>query len=155
MELNKKNKNSTYESRKEELNQKGLRHTKQRDFIFKMLVEKQYPISASDIYSKLAKKNIKMDLSTVYRILEALEDHGLARKIVVENESSAFYEYAGNGHKHYLICLGCKTIRSIEHCPLASYELSLSLETDFVIEGHSLIIYGYCPACSVRLNKDE
>ncbi len=34
-------------------------------------------------------------------------------------------------HTHYLVCLGCKKILSIRHCPLEAYEKSLADETQY------------------------
>lgn len=138
----------TFEKRGEILKRSGLRHTKQRDHIMEALTETGTPLCAQTIYDTLKENGMVMDLSTVYRTLDTLESSGVVRKIVLENDDSAHYEFAGNGHRHYLICLLCKKIKSIEYCPLVSYEMSLSKETDFVIEGHSLNIYGYCPECS-------
>jgi Fur family transcriptional regulator, ferric uptake regulator len=143
--LNKKNRS--------ELAKAGLRQTIQREQVFDNLKERSTPVTVGDIHKELFGKQIHMDLSTVYRVLEALEKHGLARRIVIENENSAYYEYTGCGHRHYLVCLGCKKIVSIEKCPVKAYEKDLSKKTDFIIEGHSLMLYGYCPECSRKLRK--
>ncbi|MHB1454038.1 MAG: Fur family transcriptional regulator [Saccharofermentanales bacterium] len=125
----------------------GLRHTKQRHDLMNLLRTSGVPLSAQEIFSKLVGSGSRLNLSTVYRTLDTLESYRIIRKIVIESENMALYEYNETGHRHYLICLGCKKIRSIEECPLGSYEITLSKETDFVIEGHSLNIYGYCPEC--------
>lgn len=131
----------------------GLRHTKQRHDLMNLLKASDVPLSAQDIFSRLVGGGSKLNLSTVYRTLDTLESCKIIRKIVIESENMALYEYNETGHKHYLICLGCKKIRSIEACPLESYETTLSKETDFVIEGHSLNIYGYCPECTGKSCK--
>ena len=137
----------SYEKRGEILKKSGLRHTRQRDGIIEALVGADGPESAQAMHDRLTKKGADIDLSTVYRTLEVLEASGVVRKIVIENDTSAYYEFTANEHHHYLICLECRKIRSIDYCPLVSYEILLSKETDFVIEGHSLNIYGYCPEC--------
>ncbi|MHB8962706.1 MAG: Fur family transcriptional regulator [Saccharofermentanales bacterium] len=126
----------------------GLRHTRQRHDLMNILKTSQVPLSAQDIFSMMVSGGSKLNLSTVYRTLDTLEHCRIIRKIVMESETMALYEYNETGHKHYLICLGCKKIRSIDYCPLGTYEITLSRETDFVIEGHSLNIYGYCPECA-------
>lgn len=147
---------SSFEKRGEILKLAGLRHTKQRDCVFEVLLESDSPLSAQEIFDLLMKTGTHVDLSTVYRTLDTLEVSGVVRRILIENDSSAYFEFTGSGHRHYLICLKCRKIRSIEHCPLVSYEISLSKETDFRIEGHSLNIYGYCPECSdMREDKKD
>jgi len=54
-------------------------------------------------------------------------------------------------HRHYLICLGCKKIMPIDHCPLGDYEKSLAKKTNYLISGHRLDIYGYCPECKLKI----
>ena len=149
------NASMSYEERGEILRRSGLRHTKQRDSIIEVLDASVDPDSAKDIYTRLIDKGIPVDLSTVYRTLDALESAGTVRRIVTENDDFAYYEFTGRGHHHYLICLECRKIRSIDYCPLASYEISLSKETDFIIEGHSLNIYGHCPECSHKTEGEQ
>lgn len=133
----------------------GLRHTRQRHAVMEVLRSESVPLSANDIYERLHSGDRRLNLSTVYRTLDTLETCKVLRKIVIGNENTAFYEPAGTGHHHYLICLGCKKIRSIDGCPLAAYEKDLSEETDFVIEGHSLNIYGRCPDCAQKNQGGE
>ncbi|MPM55173.1 Transcriptional regulator PerR [bioreactor metagenome] len=91
--------------------------------------------------------NITVDLSTVYRTLDTLCDKSLVKKINIDSDSRALYEYNRMLHTHYLVCLGCKKITAIKGCPLEDYEKNLAIETDYTIAGHKLDIYGYCPKC--------
>ena len=128
----------------------GLRHTRQRHDVMEILRGSDVPLSAQDIFARLQDVGSHLNLSTVYRTLETLETCRIIQKIVLDQGPTALYEYIEAGHHHYLICLGCRKIRSIAHCPLARYEASLSHETDFSIEGHSLNIYGFCPECKTK-----
>jgi len=51
------------------------------------------------------------------------------------------------GEYQFVICMGCKKMLTIEHCPLENFEKALEKETDFVIAGHKLDVYGYCSEC--------
>lgn len=131
----------------EDLKRSGLRNTKYRVAILDILEHYDQPVTADKLFSELNGKNITLSLSTVYRELDTLEDKFLVTKLSIMGETKAFYEYNRTGHRHYLICIGCKKIRAIEHCPLKYYEELLKKETDYAISEHKLYIYGYCPIC--------
>ncbi|NCC82681.1 MAG: transcriptional repressor [Clostridia bacterium] len=131
----------------DDLRRNGLRNTKCRTAILDILEQSDQPVAADRLFRELNEKDITMSFSTVYRTLEALTDKKLVTKLIIAGEDKALFEYNRMGHRHYLICLGCKRILAIEHCPLEGYEETLKKETDYVISGHKLNIYGYCPDC--------
>jgi Fur family ferric uptake transcriptional regulator len=131
----------------DDLRRNGLRNTKCRTAILDILEQSDQPVAADRLFRELNEKDITMSFSTVYRTLEALTDKKLVTKLIIAGEDKALFEYNRMGHRHYLICLGCKRILDIEHCPLEGYEETLKKETDYVISGHKLNIYGYCPDC--------
>jgi Fur family ferric uptake transcriptional regulator len=131
----------------DDLKRSGLKNTRCRAAILNILEQSDQPVSADSLFRELGEKNITVSFSTVYRTREAQENKNLVVKLAIMGEDKAFFEYNGMGHRHYLICLGCKKILAIEHCPLKGYEESLKKETAYAISGHKLDIYGYCPAC--------
>lgn len=130
-----------------DLTRNGLKTTKHRTEILNILAESDRPLAAEQIFLGLKKREISVNLSTVYRVLEVLSDKNLTRKVNIPGESKTLYEYNRRGHRHYLICLGCNRVVAINHCPLEEYEKSLAKETNYFISGHKLDIYGYCPKC--------
>jgi Fur family ferric uptake transcriptional regulator len=135
---------------KKELATSGLKNTKHRTEILGILDRSDQPIPAEEVYLSLKERGITVNLSTVYRTLEMLADRGLATKVKVSGDNRALYELSRQAHRHYLVCLECKKITAVESCPLEDYEKKLARETDFLISGHRLDIYGYCPNCRVK-----
>lgn len=133
-----------------DLAQNGLKATKHRTEIMDVLQKSDKPLSADQVFFELQKREIRVNLSTVYRVLEALADKNLAEKLNLPGDSRTLYEFKRIGHKHYLICLGCNKMIPINRCPLGNYEESLAKETNFTISGHKLDIYGYCPQCQEK-----
>lgn len=131
----------------EELKQKGLKNTPHRNQIMEFLNSKDEPVSAKDIYKWFKEEKIYISLSTIYRTLEVLLELGFVRKLNFADDNSVMYESARKGHCHYLICLKCKKKTLLDKCPFMGYQEKLEKETNFVIEGHKLDIYGYCPNC--------
>ena len=130
-----------------ELKQSGLKKTKIRIAVLRLLEENQEPVSAEQIFDGLKSQAVSVNLSTVYRTLESLLGKKMILKRSFSGDSKAVFEYNRAVHKHYLICLGCKKFLPLAHCPLGSYEEALARETNYTIEGHTLDIYGYCPEC--------
>jgi len=133
----------------------GLKNTKNRQEILKVLMNSLQPLTADQIYFLLNQSGEMMNLSTIYRTLSTLSDKGLLLKVALADESKILYEYNRQIHKHYLICQDCRTIVPIEHCPIAEYEKQLSQEMNFHIIGHKLSIYGYCQECWQKRNPLE
>ncbi len=132
----------------------GLKHTKHRMEILDLLEKSSQPISAEEIFQEMKKNKILINMSTIYRTLDILEDKKILNKINISDSNKALYEYNSMLHTHHLICLGCKKILTISGCPLEGYEDVLAGETNYTIVGHKLDIYGYCPECLVK-NRQE
>lgn len=131
----------------EKLKKSGLKSTKSRKAIIDVLVNSNQPMAAEQIFLALKENSININLSTVYRTLESLENIDLVTKISIMDDDRMLFEYNKMGHRHYLICLGCKKIITIQNCPLGAYEKKLESETSFAILGHKLYLYGYCREC--------
>lgn len=130
-----------------ELKKNGLKNTKHRSAILNILDMSCQPIAAEQIFHETMKMNLSINLSTVYRTLEILSDKNLVTKLIIDGDNRTLFEINHMLHKHHLICLGCKKILAVEHCPLEDYEIILAKETNYTIAGHKLDIYGYCPEC--------
>ncbi len=125
----------------------GLKKTKSRKAILDILSKSNQPISAEQIFIILKEQHNTIDISTVYRTLEALENIELVKKINLIDHDRMLFEYNNPGHCHYLVCIGCKKIITIQSCPLGAYGDELGEKTNFLILGHKLYLYGYCSDC--------
>jgi Fur family ferric uptake transcriptional regulator len=139
----------------DELKKNGLKNTKHRETILEILDKSPQPLPVEDIFGLMRDKNIRVNLSTVYRTLETLCEKNLVTKLNFEGDGRTLFEYNRMIHRHYLICLGCKKIVTLDYCPLEGYEKALADKTDFMIAGHKLDVYGYCPECRKKLSAAE
>lgn len=80
---------------------KGLRMTRQRNEIYKVLMGHRDHPTAAEVYER-AKSNMPgISLATVYNCLEALVQHGAVRQVNFERESSRFCpNLTEHGHFH-------------------------------------------------------
>lgn len=135
------------------LKQEGLKYTKHRASIMKVITESDQPLGAEQVFIELQGKGVNVNLSTVYRTLESLATKSLIVKISIGSDTKALFELNRMEHKHHLICMGCKKMLSVDGCPFEEYEKLLQDKMGFDVTGHKLEIYGYCEKC--KLTKSE
>lgn len=137
----------------EVLKRKGIRITKHRYAILKVLQESTEPLSVEGIYSSLKSQGVSINYSTIYRTLDALIGKDLIIKTILEDR--AVYEFNYNEHKHHVVCMRCKKMIPVEHCPFEEYEKMIKEELNFNVTKHKLEIYGYCADCDDDHNDEK
>lgn len=129
----------------------GIKWTKQRKDVFKVLWESAEPLTAIRIYNEVESRKEGGDyaVSTIYRILAAFEEKGLVERSSGMGDGTALYCLNRGGHTHYAVCLGCRKRVPLKGCPFARFipEGESGDLADFTVTGHKLEIYGYCSVC--------
>lgn len=127
---------------------KGLRITKQRKILAETLEKEDHPISAEEIYDKI-KDLIKVDLSTVYRNLNTLEESDILLK-TTNLDGISYYQINNDDHKHFITCTVCNKRYLLDNCPIHPLEDQIQKETGFTITGHNFEFTGICPDCKKK-----
>ena len=79
----------------------GLRMTRQRQEIYRILIEERNHPTANEVFMKAKDRLPNLSLATVYNCLEALVQHGVIRQVNFERESSRFCpNLREHGHFH-------------------------------------------------------
>lgn len=128
------------------LQESDLKDTKRRRAVLDVLQNADFPMAAEDIYSEVI-KNVRMSVSTTYRILGALSERGILLKNLSQ-DGKTYYQINNRQHKHYLTCTLCSKTILIDGCPLDTLEDELMKDTGYVITGHHLEFMGICPECA-------
>lgn len=131
----------------------GIKKTKQRASVLKVLENAPAPISAMELYECIEKEDSPVWLSTVYRILEMFVSKGFVMKTTVMDNDMAVYELNRNMHMHYAVCVDCHKIVAMNNCPMAEFTPKLA-DDEFHVLGHRVEMYGYCKDCDKNKNKD-
>ncbi|WP_243342963.1 Fur family transcriptional regulator [Anaerococcus sp. AGMB09787] len=131
------------------LKDKNLRVTNQRKLILKAFLEDGNPISAEDLYD-LLRNEIELDLSTIYRNLNTLEENGILLRSIDLNGVS-YYQLNNADHKHFITCNICHKKFLIDSCPVHILEDKIEKDTGFIISGHNFEFTGICPDCQKSL----
>lgn len=125
---------------------KELKKTKHRQAILDIFNEENKPLSIVEIQNALHQKNQQIWLSTIYRILDSFEQHHLIKKITMLNQEAIYYELNLNQHAHYAICVKCRNVIELDHCPMNLFEQNLEKDK-FKVYGHRMEIFGVCHNC--------
>ena len=90
---------SAYNNAINKLEKNGIRATKQRRVLAKLIFEKgKRHISAENLFDEVKKEERKISMATVYNTLKQFTSLGLIREIVVDQNKSL---YCNNNQSHY------------------------------------------------------
>lgn len=155
-----------FDRSEQEIFPKGIKWTKQRKCVYRILEDASEPLSAQQIYQRICEEQEGADarqrenyaLSTIYRILAVFEENQLVSGTTWMGEDATVYELERGGHTHYAVCLECHRRIPLRNCPFnighfghrhgEPEEEELS---NFTVIGHKVELYGYCDKC--RKNK--
>lgn len=134
----------------------GLKWTRQRKLVYKVLWEAKEPLNAAQIYHLIEKEAAGEEyaLSTVYRILAAFEELALVEKTTGMVDGTVLYSLERGEHTHYAVCLKCHKRIPLQSCPFMHIHLEEDAE-DFTVTGHKLELYGYCKDCKEAAKKPK
>ena len=90
---------SAYNSAINKLEKNGIRATKQRRVLAKLIFDKgKRHISAENLFDEVKKEERKISMATIYNTLKQFTSLGLIREIVVDQNKSL---YCNNNQSHY------------------------------------------------------
>ena len=110
------------------------------------LAESGADFTIDDLWQRLRKYEPRLGRATVYRTVEKLEALGLLNRIEFA-DGSHHYRVCDDAHHHHLTCTQCHRVVDVQICLPVEQIISLSKQTDFTIEGHSLALFGRCADC--------
>lgn len=137
---------------REDLRQAGLKTTLPRLKVLSILESsKVRHMSAEDVYKILLAEDESIGLATVYRVLTQFEDAGLVIRHNFEGDRAVF-ELNDEAHHDHMVCISCGGV--IEFIDQRIEELQDKVASDhgFVIQDHSLTLFGVCKKCKSRPN---
>lgn len=123
----------------------NLKVTEKRMRLLNCLRHSEKPLTAEEVYTYL-KEGIEINLSTVYRSLNALTDSEIVTKQTLSDGTTVF-KMKDSSHKHIIKCKLCGKISYVNICPVCDFIDAISKETGYEITDHNLEFAGICPDC--------
>ncbi|WP_273323875.1 Fur family transcriptional regulator [Vallitalea guaymasensis] len=134
------------------LKNSGYKLTNQRKIIIEALYHSDKPISMEEWLLLTKDKNPGINLSTIYRNIDVLEDLGLLEKIRPKDGNIKYTLNLMENHSHFLICKRCGKAEAIECCLSKEFKKVIE-DKEFDLIEHNLELYGYCKECHNELDK--
>ncbi|MBA8825468.1 Fur family ferric uptake transcriptional regulator [Saccharopolyspora lacisalsi] len=125
----------------------GLRATKQRAAVSKLLSETNDFRSAQELHDQLKRQGEGIGLTTVYRTLQSLADAGEVDVLRTES-GEAVYRRCSSHHHHHLVCRHCARTVEVADPPVESWAERIAAEHGFSEVDHTVEIVGTCPECA-------
>ena len=127
------------------LEQKGLKHTRQRDAILDVFLEAEGHTTSEEIYRKVREGHPGIGHTTVYRTMKLLVEAGLAQERHFD-DGAVRYEMEHEHHDH-LVCLKCGAIIEFECEMIERTQEEIAQRYGFRVLRHRHELYGHCTAC--------
>jgi Fur family ferric uptake transcriptional regulator len=129
------------------LRQRGLRMTPQRQLILDAVASTQGHVSADQVYQQVVRVFPDVNISTVYRTLEVLEELGVVRHTHF-HDGVAQYERTDAAKHHHMVCSRCGADAELELEVLRPLAEELKRRYGFEADlAHSAIV-GVCRTCA-------
>ena len=131
-------------------------HTKTKDLILEYIqANKDRRFRAAEIFYYLKGMGKEVNLTTIYRNLDKLEENRILMKYKTAGDDSATYQYVephGNCHEHlHLQCRQCGKIIHLDCQLMKEIEDYLSVHHEFMLECSSSVLVGLCGDCKKKL----
>jgi Fur family ferric uptake transcriptional regulator len=126
----------------------GYRRGGARRAILDLLDEQSCALSAVEIQEALALRNREVSRSSVYRIMEELEEIDVVQRVEV-GQGIVRYEPVrdGHGHHHHLVCDRCGRLQPFTDDALERAIRRLSERVPLRVSEHEIVIHGACETC--------
>ena len=129
----------------ERLRASGHRLTPQRELVL-AAVERLGHATPDEVYAEVRTHSDSINLSTVYRTLELLDELGLIRHAHLTDRAPTYHSTRGHEHAH-LVCRGCNRVVSIHRAEMERAFGELAGGHGFVPDYGHLTVFGWCADC--------
>ncbi len=127
------------------LRQRGYRLTPQRELVLEA-VEALGHATPDEVHVEVRRHASAVNVSTVYRALEVLEDLGLVRHTHLSDRAPTYHSVTGHEHVH-LVCRSCHRTISVGAEVVAALTERLRDEHGFVADVGHLTVFGVHEDC--------
>lgn len=135
------------------------RQTRQRQAVLDAIDQAGRALAPAEILELAQQSVATLNLSTIYRHLNALQDEARVVKVLLPGQAAARFEAAchaehgthgAHGHRgaahhhHHFHCNRCDRVYPLHACPGSMQDL---VPKGFVVEAHEITLSGLCAAC--------
>ena len=131
----------------EHLRERGFRLTPQREMVLSVMHQIEGLATADKIYARVHERSASVDISTVYRTLELLQEFQLVTWVDM-GDGLRHYELLGvHGPHLHLLCRSCGKLLGVELEEVKAFTDYLAKAHGFEAELDDVTIPGLCQEC--------
>ena len=127
------------------LRDKGYRLTPQRELVLSA-VNRLGHATPDEILTVVREQSSAVNISTVYRTLELLEELELVRHTHLTDRAPTYHSTSTPTHVH-LVCRGCGTVLEAHPDEFDAWQASLTERHGFEADLGHLTVFGRCEEC--------
>lgn len=135
------------------------RQTRQRQAVLDAIDQAGRALAPAEILELAQQSVASLNLSTIYRHLNALQDEARVVKVLLPGQAAARFEAACHGehgahgarghddtahHHHHFHCSRCDRVYPLHACPGSMQDL---VPKGFLVEAHEITLSGLCAEC--------
>lgn len=124
----------------------GGRLTAARRAVAEALVDADHHVTADELIALVQASNPRVNRSTVYRTLEALERQGAVEHVHLGHGRAEFH--LAGGHHQHLACEVCGRVSEVPDDVFAPLVATLTAEYAFVLQPDHFALLGRCSRCA-------
>jgi Fur family transcriptional regulator, ferric uptake regulator len=129
----------------DELRSRGYRLTPQRQLVLEAVTALGHA-TPEDVFGWVRERSAAVNISTVYRTLELLEEVKLVKHAHLTHGAPTYHAATAPEHVH-LICRSCGEIIEVKPAEVASMLDNLRHTHGFVADVGHLTVFGSCAKC--------
>ncbi len=127
------------------LRESGHRLTPQRELVL-AAIETLGHATPDEVYAEVRQHSSAINLSTVYRTLELLDELGLIRHAHLTDRAPTYHSATGHEHAH-LVCRKCRRTISVGRSAIEEALGGLASQHGFRPDYGHLSVFGTCADC--------
>lgn len=133
------------------LREAGYRLTPQRELVLAAVQDLSHA-KPEQILARVRETSTGVNLSTVYRTLEVLEELGLVSHTHLGHGAPAYHSADEPDHVH-LVCRACQAVTSVDPAVANGLVDRLSGEHGFAPDIRHLTVFGTCRECAAAAGR--
>lgn len=127
------------------LRARGYRLTPQRGLVL-AAVQRLEHATPDEIFAHVRERAAGINVSTIYRTLELLEDLGLVTHSHLGHGAPTYHSATVPEHVH-LVCRGCQDVTEVPPAAVDSLVHRLASDLGFQTDVNHLTVFGTCATC--------
>jgi Fur family ferric uptake transcriptional regulator len=128
------------------LRSRGLRLTAQRQLVLDAVAALGHA-TPDQVHAEVARTAAGVNITTVYRTLDLLEDLGLVTHAHLSHGAPTYHAASDQRHVH-LVCRACHHVTEVPSDILAPLAQNLKRDESFLVDIEHVALFGLCGACA-------